>query len=180
MFATSPLWLGFASGSYFTDAEPGSLRPVWVLSEWAVWRTGFRFPSTWTLNPTPPHLPESVTCYDEEQAVAVDGEKTVTLYSLITNAAYAAVFTNLSGLALPARFALRWPYPTVSHLARAQAAVVDEAVVETVTRVCQAHAFRPSLSGVVLISDCRLDKTHPGYAVQYIVTKGASINNIYN
>jgi len=172
MFSTSPLWLAFASGSYFVEAEPGSVRPVWVLSESHLWRTGFKVPSCWTLDPTAPHLPEAVAFYEKGETPGGDASKP---FALFTNATYSAVFTNIGGLAVPSGFTLQRFYTALPQQEDDQPvalAAVDEAVAEAITPVCESRSFRPALTGVVLVSDCRLDKPYPGYSATYIVTNG--------
>jgi hypothetical protein len=175
MFNTSLIWLAYASSWHLSKAEGRTLRPISMLNEMGLWQTGFKVSASWTLSGTPPHLPERVAYWDDGRTHPLGTTKPLVLYPAFTNIVYNAGFTNINQMSVPAHFTLR-RFNIASRaspkLGELLLAATDEGVAETISPMCKSRSFRPGLTGVVLIADCRLEQAYRDFAPRYIITNG--------
>ncbi len=174
VFSSTPIWLAYASGRHLSKAESGKLRPLCMLNEMGLWNTGFKVPASWKVSKTPPYVPEEVTCLDDGKTHPLDGSEARVLYAPFPNVVYTARFTNVDGLALPIDFTLtRFNFSAQRSEAGGRVlAAKDEAVAYRISPRCDLHSFRPGLTGVALVTDCRLEQKYWGRQPRYIVTNG--------
>lgn len=175
MFNTSVIWLAYASAEHLSAARIGALRPVFMMDENGLWHTGVKVPALWSLTKAAPHLPDRVTFMDNGKSSSKDGAVPVIRYPGFTNVLYEAFFNGGDTIALPIRFSLKRLRPSGVGSGGDSLKSILTKVNGEATKVspnCQLKTFRPALSGVVLISDVRLEQIAPGVVPKYVVTNG--------
>jgi len=110
-FGFEPIWLAYASSSYFQKKKSGEkCEPVWDMGR-RVRDSGIRFTSMWKLSDAAPHLLESMSDFADGNLYTTAGGRLVSerlnapFNADYTNSLFKVLeWTNVAGMKLPLRF----------------------------------------------------------------------------
>jgi RNA polymerase sigma factor (sigma-70 family) len=176
------IWLAYASGRYFDAATSSRLQPaatLFVLYGRNVQPNSFALQETlWSRQERRPGVPASAVYFDDGIAGLRGGVPVKwpsPLDAGFTNAVYSTLeFTNVGGLALPARATLDTfspelggPMPQVVQRCRFEIAATN-----LTTEFLHAGSFKPLLPGKTTFRDMRFSTPGNDIHVNYDVTDG--------